>query len=71
MEGQPPAEAQWDSNWPGEREPSHGDVEAASQVPESAWLSDFKACLMASEDAADVEDLMHLDLRVRRSSTDL
>ncbi len=40
-------------------------------MPESAWLSDFKACLMASEDALDVEDLMHLDLRVRQSSTEL
>ncbi|KAK5704472.1 hypothetical protein LTR17_021854 [Elasticomyces elasticus] len=63
MEGRPAPEAQWDSNWPGEREPSHRDVEAASEVPESAWLSDFKVCLMASEDAQDVEDLMHLDLR--------
>jgi len=60
-----------DSNWPGEREPSYRDVEAASQVPEAAWLSDFRACLMASEDALGVQDLMHLDLKVRRSPADL
>lgn len=53
-------------NWLAEREPSHNDVEDASQIPERAWLTDFRTCLLASEDAIGTEQLLHIDLRVSR-----
>lgn len=54
------------TNWPGEREPAHDDVAEASDVPEPAYLSEFKSCLLADLEAQDqgYEDLMHLDLHV-------
>ena len=54
-----------ESNWPGERDPSHNDVQVANEVPESAFLSDFKRRLMSSCDASGNQSLMHLDLHVR------
>lgn len=48
---------------PGERHPSRHDVETASELPEPAFLSDFKRALFASPDAVDRQDLMHLDFR--------
>lgn len=53
-----------DSNWPGEREPSRHDVEVANELPEPAFLSEFKKCLLSSPEALYNENLMHLDLQV-------
>lgn len=52
------------SNWPGERDPSRKDVEEANDVPEPAWLSEFKGCLLADSEIQHNEPLMHLDLQV-------
>lgn len=54
-----------ESNWPGEREPSCHDVQVAAELPDSAFLSDLKISLLSSSDAADNQNLMHLDLQVR------
>ncbi|KIW27411.1 uncharacterized protein PV07_07149 [Cladophialophora immunda] len=48
---------------PGERNPSRHDVEAATELPEPTILSDFKRSLLATVDASDAQDLMHLDLK--------
>lgn len=53
-----------ESNWPGEREPSRHDVEAANHLPEPAFFTEFKRHLVSSPEALNNEDLMHLDLRV-------
>jgi hypothetical protein len=50
-------------NWPGEREPSSHDVSSANDLPEPAFLSGFKSCLLADTETLEVEDLMHLDLQ--------
>ena len=65
---QPLANVSPESNWPGEREPSGHDVEIANELPEPAFLSGFKSCLLSSPEAVDNESLMHLDLHVRRNS---
>ena len=49
--------------WPGEREPSHLDVEVANELPEPAFLSDFKRELLSSPKAKEKPKLMHLDLK--------
>ncbi|CRG82907.1 hypothetical protein PISL3812_00254 [Talaromyces islandicus] len=53
-----------ESNWPGEREPSSYDVQIANELPSAAFLSDFKAALLASSDAAGNQNLMCLDLQL-------
>jgi hypothetical protein len=50
--------------WLSEREPTSKDVEDANQMPERTWLRDFRSCLLASEDALNIEQLMHIKLRV-------
>lgn len=54
-----------ESRWPGEREnPTRHDVEVANELPEPAFLFDFKAALLASPEAAGCEKLMRTDLHV-------
>jgi hypothetical protein len=48
---------------PGERNPSRHDVEVATELPEPTILSDFKRSLLATVDASNAQDLMHLDLK--------
>lgn len=48
---------------PGERNPSRYDVEVATELPEPTRLLDFKRSLLATEDASDAQNLMHLDLK--------
>lgn len=53
------------SNWPGERDPSHQDVASANEIPDPALLSDFKRTLISSGDVARSEKLLHMDLKYR------
>ena len=56
-----------ESNWPGERDPSRDDVQVANELPEPAFLSDFKRSLLSSSDASENLSLMHLDFQVRQA----
>ncbi len=59
------------SSWPGEREPARHDVEVAHELPESAFLLEFKSCIMSDSEALGNESLMHLDLQVRGIASEL
>lgn len=56
------------NSWPGDWNPSRNDVALASEAPDPAQLTDFKARLFASEDARGLTDLMHVDLKQKRVS---
>lgn len=58
-----------ETNWPGEREPSRDDVEVANEIPGAAFFSEFKNCLLSDPEAVGDENLMNLDLNVRKSNT--
>jgi hypothetical protein len=50
------------SSWPGERYPSHRDVEVANESLEPGFLQDFKRALLASSAAQNNQALMHTSL---------
>lgn len=48
--------------WPGERYPSHLDVELANESLEPNFLGNFKRALLSSPAALNNEDLVHVTL---------
>lgn len=57
------------SSWPGERDPSHRDVAAANERPDPVLLSNFKRALIHSDEANETTQLLHMNLRVRVSTS--
>lgn len=50
------------ATWPGERHPSHLDVELANESLEPNFLGNFKRALLSSPAALNNEDLVHVTL---------
>ncbi|CAM1509684.1 Fc.00g000190.m01.CDS01 [Cosmosporella sp. VM-42] len=60
------AAAEKNSNWPGERDPSHRDVASANERPDPALISNFKRVLLASDDAIGTQKLLRMNLKDRQ-----